>query len=375
MGESARIGRVSALDGFRGVAVVLVVLFHFDTLFGLRGGTIGVEMFFVLSGFIITTTLLAEFERTGSISFMNFFARRILRLYPALLITVALFGSLSLVLGVSRPDELSKSVVAALLYFTNVVRAYSLWDTVWLGHTWSLSIEEQFYVIWPFVLLPLVRFRHSRTAFGVMVAVVMALWFHRQMLIENGAADVRVYNGFDTRCAAIFIGCAVALFVRSGILSATALRRVVTFAGPIACLAIVWQLIGPRVWLFQVVPCASAVTVLALVLCSRGWLSQLLSARWLVWIGTRSYAIYLYHYPLWFLSLGTTMHGWWPHATNQLIGLFVLLPVTLVLAWLSYRYVEEPALRLQERFRRRGRAVELRDGRLVDGEEPAAIRL
>ena len=150
--------RVRALDGLRGVAVVAVLVFHGGRL---RGGYLGVDLFFVLSGFLITTLLLAEHERRGRIVLRNFYERRARRLLPALVLALLLVALYAAVWA--RPSELPRirwDGIATLFYFQNwreIVTKQNYWDAFTapspLQHTWSLSIEEQFYLLWPLLVM------------------------------------------------------------------------------------------------------------------------------------------------------------------------------------------------------------------------------
>ncbi len=194
-----------SLDGMRAVAVTCVVAFH--ATHWLPGGWAGVDVFFVLSGFLITSLLAQEIEASGSIDLGSFYLRRALRLVPAL--TVMLLASLAVaVLLPSRTLEDVRAIGLAGTYLMNWNRAFALFPQAWLGHTWSLAMEEQFYLLWPAILL-LIRARRPVTLISALV-VLVTVW--RLVLVLSGAPAERTYNGFDTHADGLLIGSALALF-------------------------------------------------------------------------------------------------------------------------------------------------------------------
>src|SRR4051794_2930819 len=209
-----RLPHVDALDGLRGVAVLGVLAFHLGHL---RGGFLGVDLFFVLSGFLITSLLLAEWRRDGRIALGAFWARRARRLLPAVLVLIAAIAAYaatnppSVAMHALRGDAL-----ATLAYVANwhaIVADHSYWELFsvpsLLAHTWSLAIEEQLYVVWPLIVVVALRFGRRAllfTALGLGVASAIA------MIVLHGDGDPtsRVYFGTDTRAAAVLFGAALA---------------------------------------------------------------------------------------------------------------------------------------------------------------------
>ncbi|MGD9798909.1 MAG: acyltransferase family protein, partial [Acidimicrobiia bacterium] len=214
-------GHLPALDGLRGLAVAAVLVFHGGRL---RGGYLGVDAFFVLSGFLITSLLLVEAHRNGRIGLRAFWGRRIKRLVPALVLFM--LGIAAYALVVAEPGELARirgDALATIGYVANwnaIFRQHGYWELFSqpspLEHTWSLAIEEQFYVVWPLVVAGLVWWsaRRGRDAAGsvLKLSLVLAaasaglLW----LLYEPGGDTGRVYLGTDTRAAAILLGAAFA---------------------------------------------------------------------------------------------------------------------------------------------------------------------
>ncbi|MGI8752143.1 MAG: acyltransferase family protein, partial [Acidimicrobiales bacterium] len=212
-------GRMVGLDGIRALAVIAVVVYHFDPTW-LPGGFFGVDLFFVISGFLITGIVVRQWERTGHIDLVGFWLRRARRLLPAV---IALLAVVVLISAVCAPDALSRlrtDVPAALLYVTNwwfVFHKVSYFQASGrpslLLHLWSLAIEEQFYVLWPLaltLLLPRVK-RLSRIAAGTAVAAVGSTVLMAILFQPHGTDPSRVYFGTDTHAQGLLIGCTLAL--------------------------------------------------------------------------------------------------------------------------------------------------------------------
>jgi peptidoglycan/LPS O-acetylase OafA/YrhL len=208
---SWKIRYVPALDGFRGFAILAVVFFHLNIWQGLTSaGGVGVTMFFTLSGFLITALLLRERTERGSINLRVFYARRIRRLFPgllALLATVALVDVIYHDLG-----HLVFRVLPAATYMFNWIPAGGGAPDFWVNHTWSLSIEEQFYLIWPLTLIILLRLGKERAALTFVVVGIVCSSLERMLLWHSGLGFSRIYFGSDTRADALLYGCGLAIW-------------------------------------------------------------------------------------------------------------------------------------------------------------------
>ncbi len=317
-----RLGYVPALDGLRGIAILAVIGVH---AFGKPlGGFYGVDLFFVLSGFLITTLLLEEHDRSGGIAMGSFYRRRAYRLLPGLLAVVAAYTALT----VASPRALEQ-VAAGALYGANFVLASGshLVDGTPFVPFWSLAEEEQFYLLWPLLLLLLLRreVRESRVAWAL-AGLVVVLVAYRSGLALAGASYTRLYYAPDTHADGLVLGCLLALLRRRGLrvpellgwLGLAAL--VVAFAFP--------SLVGGEA--FELAPASIAAALLTGAAMEQGLLSRCLSFRPLVWIGLISYSLYLWH----FFCL--ELFDW----RTQ-----VALPVALVVSALCYYKVERPLRR------------------------------
>ena len=286
-----RLPHVPALDGLRGVAVVGVLAFHLGHL---RGGYLGVDLFFVLSGFLITSLLLVEREGTGRIDLGAFWARRARRLLPALFLLLAAVAAyaatnpVDVVMSGLRADAL-----ATLAYIANwhaIVADKGYWDLFaspsLLEHTWSLAIEEQLYVVWPLVVFGALRFGR-RAVLGT--ALVLAAASALAMVVLHGAGDdtSRVYFGTDTRAAAVLVGAALAAWRGSRFRGAPAVGAVAA-----ALLGVAWCTVpGTAGWLYEggFLVCSIAGAVVLAGALQPGPLATVLSARPLRHLGVISY--------------------------------------------------------------------------------------
>jgi peptidoglycan/LPS O-acetylase OafA/YrhL len=351
---------IPALDGLRGAAVAGVLLFHANLLVG---GYLGVDLFFGLSGFLITSLLLAERRQTGGIDLRRFWARRARRLLPALAGLLAGVIVFAVVFADSKQlGQIRSDAVATMAYVANwhaILGHTGYWQQFVapspLEHMWSLAIEEQFYVIWPFVACAVLR-RHRR-ADGAMrrsardllvMSVVMALASLALMVhLASPAAIERVYLGTDTRASSMLIGAALACWLAwQGPVRSAGARVTVELVGWIglAVLVVAWTSVeGTTIGLYRggLFVCGLAVAaVLAAVTHPRsGPLAAMLAVAPLRFLGTISYGLYLWHWPI-FLVLDQSRLGFggWPLFAVQ-------VAVSLAFALVSYQALELPIRR------------------------------
>ena len=340
-----RLAHRPALDGLRGAAVLSVLLYHTGVL---RGGWIGVDTFFVLSGYLITSLLLAEHDRTGGIALKAFWGRRARRLLPALFLLLAgvgLFGAL--VATAEARSVIRQDLWGALTYGSNwldIVRGSGYWQTFAqpspLAHIWSLAIEEQFYVVWPLVAWWALRRGGARRLATVAAAgaVVLAAWAIG--LAWAHASVDRIYLGTDTRAPALLLGATLGALrvgtARSGLL------RVAHVAGLLGIALLVWAAFtldgrDPEVYRGALlgVSLAGALAVVGASQDDGGWFGRVVGWRPLCVLGILSYGIYLAHWPI-LLAVQHWFHlGPW--ATTAVVA-----PLTIAVAAASYLVVEHP---------------------------------
>jgi len=377
------LGYIPSLDGIRALSVLAVVVYHANKIW-LPGGFLGVEVFFVISGYLITLLLLAEAETHGSVSLKQFWLRRARRLLPALwvlILGVVVFAALFQreILGTLRGD-----VVAALLYGFN-------WFQIWVGtsyftsfefvplrHLWSLAVEEQFYLVWPLVMLVVAKFGKRRLPvvgvvfffLSVALAIYMAV-VYRSGTISNigdtpeqfmglfGQQVSRVdylFLGTFTRAGGLLLGAALAIWWRPWLLqNSNAMKNSRLFDG-IGLAGLVS--LGLMMWRFKTViegtdegtvgydllfrggffltDLASVAVIAAAVHPASKFFAPTLGNPVLVWLGRRSYGFYLYHWPVFQFYRRFAGQGLTPYE------FVVLVLLALALTELSYRYIETP---------------------------------
>ena len=341
------------LDGVRAVAVLAVLVFHAEREW-LPGGFLGVSLFFTLSGYLIVNLLVSELERSGSVSLRAFWARRLRRLAPAATIVILAVVALSSWLSSSlEQGRIRGDAVAAASYAANwrAIAADNSYAEIFadaspLQHMWSLSIEEQLYLLVPIAVVVAARIGLRRRGIGVMFAVGAAVSF--AIAIASEGFD-RVYYGTDTRASELFVGAALACLLGPRLEAwSSSINRPRAVVGPIALVAFVvlcrladldstWLVSGgfTAMALVSAVLCAGAIVP--------GILRTVLSWRPLVYIGRISYGLYLVHWPVYVWLDGDRLD-------LDPIPLFaVRLAVTFAVAALSYRHIEMP-IRLRTRL-------------------------
>lgn len=346
---------IPALDGLRGIAVLLVVAFHAIRPLTpwVKGGFIGVDIFFVLSGYLITTLLLREFEQNGRISLPRFYVRRILRLVPAL--WTLLLCMLTLVWWRDReifPHVLREAAWSAA-YLSNWVQAFNSLEMGYFSHTWSLSIEEQFYLLWPALLVWLVACGGARRALHVALALALAAWFWRCALLWQGAGG-RIYHSLDTRFDTPMWGCALAAWLHGRQPFSASTGRTLRFfaaAGTLVLLlsATHWDIGSPAAYTFGSVTVAWLAVLLIADAANNplSLLRPMLSWRPLTFLGAISYGLYLWH---WSLEVFLARQGWILRAPLHPLDVALFITLCCLVASVSFYVVERPFLRLKARF-------------------------
>ena len=326
------LGHVQALDGLRGIAIALVLLHHAQLMTAGNGGAAGVSLFFVLSGFLITSLLIEE-RAAGSISLARFYARRALRLFPVFGIVIAASAVMLAVSGES--GEALRVSLGAASYVGNWIMVGGSWLGP-MSHSWSLAIEEQFYLLWPFVMLILWPFLSRHAAVLLLLAAILATLV-RLMLLASGTSD-RLAFGTDTQADGILLGAAIA-FARWHA------RLHIPWWLPLIALAtllfIAWQ-VGPSGFYFlsgqSLVVVAGAVLVASAATRMDRLSHAILTWRPLRALGLISYGAYLWHYPImWQLDV---LNG----RPSLALSLGTII-ASIALALITYVLVERPIAR------------------------------
>ena len=371
--RSFRLGYQPSLDGFRGVAILAVMLYHTGIL---TGGFLGVDMFFVLSGFHITSLLLEEIATTGRVGLRAFYVGRALRVVPALIPVVVIAGGAMIVLDPS---------LATVGFVLSVVFCVANWAIVWglpqglLGHAWALAIGAQFYAMWPPLLLTLTRVIRRRWMLLLVVIAAVALAVaYRSKIMTTPAGMARIYVGLDTHADPVLIGCALAIFCASPLFRRS--RRALVawnILGVLAGLALFTMLVSarfPEDYVFAAASTwaalASALVIVAALLPSSPC-GDVLAGAPLTWLGRRAYALYLWHYPVFYVA-----GPLWKPDANPTPALLAWV-ATFALAATSYRYIEQPALDLKTKLATRHAEAtawsERREALLDEAVRPGAV--
>ncbi|HMH18332.1 MAG TPA: acyltransferase [Burkholderiales bacterium] len=343
-------GAIPSLDGIRAVAVSLVFFAHsgFDNI--VPGG-LGVTIFFVLSGYLITTLMRIEHARSGTISYRGFYLRRLLRLMPPLFIVVAVAGLLAAVSVIDGGFTLG-SLLAALFYFGNyyVISHDFHGMPAGINVVWSLAIEEHYYLFYPplaALLLRVGRVKLSVTVLSILCAVVLA-W--RYWLVLHGGSETYLSMATDTRIDAILIGCIMALLRNPWLDPVPAPRALRDWGIAVVCVAVLAGTLLYRDEVFRLtarytLQCVAIAPLIYLAVARADCLPfRWLNSKPLVYIGTISYTIYLSHHVI---LLGLAQH--WPQLSW--IGLTLASGVlTLAVAESMRRWVEQPCAKLRKRL-------------------------
>ena len=374
-----RLTHNGALDGLRGVAVLLVLMRHSFELvpggFGpqwlndfLHGGYFGVDIFFVLSGFLITSLLIDERESSGAVRMRSFYGRRALRLMPALVVMLGVV-SIVLVLDGSTWSSLWPTVRSSLFYYQNW---HSVWDPKHLatefGHLWSLSIEEQFYIVWPVVLLAMVALwkRQWVRVAALALGVLWVAWY-RLHVWNSGVGWAFVFVRTDTRLDALLVGCLVAFLFQWQVVRARVLH-VAAWGGLVVVLATVARTNPFQAYLYKGGLTLGAIGVgcVVLAIAEGSWRgARLFNVKPLRMVGKVSYGLYLWHFPIFVLLMRHS--ATWSSGVRVVVGVVLSGVVTAV----SWFVVERPALKLKAKWF--SRSVEAQPAVVVERQSSFAV--
>ena len=343
------------LDGLRALAVLAVVAYHLN-LGWAPGGLLGVGVFFTLSGYLITDLLLSQWETTGRMRLADFWRRRARRLLPALFVMLVVVAAWVTLLDRSQLPAIRGAVASSAAYVSNwwLIARHSSYFAQFappmpLGHLWSLAVEEQFYLIWPWLLWLGLRWVRGRSAgftklFLAVLALAVLSAAAMALLYRPGYDPTRVYDGTDTRAFAVLIGAALAVIWPSRLLGSdvTAAARWILdgigAAGLALIAVLIWRTSEYSPFLYRggmVLLSAGTALAVGAAASPASRIGRALGWGPLRWIGVRSYGIYLWHFPI--IVLTTP-----PRGTDSLARGAVQFAAAIGAAALSWRFVEEP---------------------------------
>jgi peptidoglycan/LPS O-acetylase OafA/YrhL len=353
-------GYLPGLDGLRAVAIIGVLLYHAG-IDWMPGGFLGVDVFFVISGFLITSLILEEYDRSGRVNFTKFYLGRARRLLPAVAVLLIAVGLAVLIVYQDALSAFREDALATVFYVNNwwyifVDQSYfeSVGRPPLLKHLWSLSVEEQFYLIWPVFALLLMRSggRPLVRRLALVLAIASTVWM-AVLSIRNGypvdADPSRAYFGTDSHSMGLLVGAALATMWRPGRLSTQVPRGaqlVITGIGVASLAAVIgfYLFVGEFTpWLYRGGFLALAFFTTALIAAvthPASFLGPALGTGILRYIGRRSYGIYLWHWPIFMVTRPGIDVEW-----SEPVTFVVRIALTLVIAELSYRLVEMPIRR------------------------------
>ncbi len=356
---SNRAARFAGLDGLRAIAVGAVLVYHL-TPGVLRGGFLGVDLFFVISGFLITSLLLRERGETGRISLMTFWRRRARRLLPALGLLLLATCSAAWLIGGDVLVGLSRQALGALTFSSNwldITGDRSYFDTTspeLFRNLWSLAVEEQFYVVWPLAVLALALLPGRVWRLAAVGLLAAASVTAMAVLYVPGGDATRVYYGTDTHSFGLTMGALVALAAHEWVPQRSGWSRTAPrFAPAVAAIGLA-GIAAAMVFLSEDAPFGyrgglALVSVLAALTIAAAIVpyspvGRMLDAAPLRWVGERSYGLYLWHWPVFILVLSALPT--WPRsgASGWALG-GIALAITVAAAWFSHRFVEQPVRR------------------------------
>ncbi len=355
-------------DGLRCFSVLWVLVAHlhinapFPISFIMGRGWVGVDIFFVLSGFLITTLLLREQDKTGTVNIRHFFIRRTLRIWPAYYLTIffyLLIGFINFKLNSNYADTNIESVLNRLVilmpFLTNIDVSLTGFENGVFLHSWSLALEEQFYLFWPFVFVLLGKQRSLYFAIGI---ILLCLFWRSYLAFtyEQGVpVMIRTFYGFDTRVDTIMMGCLLALLMQKHAFVDIASRITKHPAFfPIFCLSFIFIIYKIPRWSGYFGNSIGYTLLSFLIMClisflifnSDGKISTTLSQKLFVYIGKISFGIYLYHILIrnFFIELFISSDNNLAYSISVILG-------SILFAHLSYTLFEKRILTLKEKFK------------------------
>lgn len=343
--------KIPSLDGLRAVSVLLVILHHTGMPYAPHGR--GVLTFFVLSGFLITWLMLGESERRGEISIRNFYVRRVLRIFPAFYVYMAIVIAMQVLARRMPPLPVVFDYLSSIAYVANYRLALTHRHNVFITHTWALSIEEQFYLIWPWVLVAFHR-DVRKLAYGLLAAIAFVDIYRVVLLEQFHVGNAWLNQTFDSRVDHLLVGCLLAVLLKQGILTrfwqvltSSVWVSIVPLALTVASIALAFrhELLYKIGIGFVVDPLLTAILLVQVIAFGDSWLWGWLNWRPISYLGQISYGMFLYHmlsYKLVMEVFGSDPPLW--------IRIPAVTAVAALFGAASFHLVEKKFLRLKTKF-------------------------
>lgn len=340
------------LDGLRAIAVLGIIIYHLNKQW-LTGGFLGVDTFFVISGYLITSLLLKEYDDTGIIKLKSFWIRRLKRLLPAVIVLLMVVGTATLLLKSDNIIRVKHDIIAAIFYVSNWwyiakdVNYFEQFSFMPLKHLWSLAIEEQFYIFFPVILVTLLLTIKKRYKIGFIFWGVSIISLGLMMFIYSINGDhSRVYFGTDTRLQTLLLGVILAFLWPPFKLKNDPPKVVKYFIDSIGSLSFIVLILlffiinDETNWIYDggfYLISILTLFIIASVVHPSTWIAKIFSNPVLVFIGKRSYSLYLWHF-----AVISFVHSYYVDGQIPVYVYFIDISLTIIFAELSYRFIETP---------------------------------